>query len=69
MRFISAFVPLFVLAVLAFLFGVAVVDRAANRTRVARGGVPPTTLPVVDLHSDALLWNRPLLERSRRGHV
>jgi membrane dipeptidase len=72
MRFLSTLVPLLLLAGLAFLFAVPGVDRLLNRTVATEttapaGQRPP--FPVVDLHSDALLWNRPLLERSPRGHV
>ncbi|HEU4365035.1 MAG TPA: membrane dipeptidase [Candidatus Krumholzibacteria bacterium] len=76
MRSLLAVIPVVFLALLALLFGVRVVDHAVNRTRhptrdrpdraaVATGAMPP----VVDLHSDVLLWSRPLLERSARGHV
>ncbi len=67
-----------VAAALAFLFlGAAqLADRRLNRL-TADGPYPAssaakarlTTLNVVDLHSDALLWPRDLLDRHSHGHV
>ena len=41
--------------------------RASPEARAAQALIDSTA--VVDLHSDALLWDRDLIERSRRGHV
>lgn len=73
MRVVTAVIPIALAGLLAFLYAVPVVDRALNRTRVATHDAPATSAatapPVVDLHCDALLWKRPLLLRSPRGHV
>jgi microsomal dipeptidase-like Zn-dependent dipeptidase len=72
MRVLAAIVPLAILALLAFLYGVPVCDHALNRVHApppSRPVGPARSVPVVDLHCDALLWNRPPLARASRGHV
>ncbi|HEX5132263.1 MAG TPA: membrane dipeptidase [Candidatus Krumholzibacteria bacterium] len=68
-----------VLAVICFLAGIALYGvRAADRflnaprrpaDRAAPGNPVGRPVPVVDLHTDALLWDRPLLERASTGQV
>lgn len=73
-------VALAVLGVLAaavfFVAGPGVIERRMNRLDPAE--LPDVSaqtqrlhdsLPVVDMHSDTLMWDRDLLERSDRGHV
>ncbi len=69
-------IGLFVL--LAFLFYAlpAIVETSANGLTRAPLSAPSDsarylheTIWIADLHADALLWNRDLLQRARRGHV
>ena len=73
MRLLSSVVTALLITMLAYLYGVPLVDRAVNRARTLPADAaridPLRRVPVVDLHSDALLWNRRLLERNARGHV
>jgi hypothetical protein len=47
----------------------AVSTSDADTTAGARARELHARLWIADLHCDATLWNRPLLERSARGHV
>lgn len=65
-----------ILVLALFIFGPGLLDRSLNRTTGARlASVPDsvrtfhTSLWVADLHCDALLWNRNLLQKQTRGHV
>ncbi len=69
-------VSFFVGAAVMFALAPSVVESAYNRVEqpVPRPRDPDLlarhkTLFVSDLHADTLLWKRPLLARSRRGHV
>jgi membrane dipeptidase len=77
-KWLSQFSALAALACLALLFSgcAASLDSVVNETYQK----PPYTvderarklhgeLTIVDLHSDAMLWNRGILERADRGHV
>lgn len=76
-KWLSAVAVLVVLAAVGF-FGVvpAVVDARMNTTQhsgpytaSAQAAALHKTLFVADLHDDALLWNRDLLQRYNRGHA
>lgn len=63
-------------AAVFFVAGPGVIERRMNRLDPAE--LPDVSaqtqrlhdsLPVVDMHSDTLMWDRDLLERSDRGHV
>jgi len=63
------------LLALALAFGPSEIERRINRRAPVEGPEPSAraralheTLFVVDLHDDALLWGRDLLERSDRAH-
>lgn len=71
---VASLVP--VAAVAFFALGPGMVERAQNKTLDARlPNVSAQTralherLQIVDMHSDTLLWDRDLLERSTRGHM
>lgn len=66
----------FVLLVGLFFVAPVIVDRIAHRLTKSAHSTPSAAaaqlhraLWVADLHSDALLWNRDLTQRQRRGHV
>ena len=71
MRLIFIVAPLLILMLIGWLYGVPAAARLLNRTRQSRPapGASDSTVAVVDLHSDALLWNRDLLSASSHGHV
>lgn len=73
---VSALVLVVVGGIAFFALAPGVVERARNQ--VSAADMPEVTaeaqrlhdsLQVVDMHSDTLLWDRDLLERSGRGHV
>ncbi|KAA1423891.1 peptidase M19 [Mumia zhuanghuii] len=76
-RVLIALLALVVLAAVAFFTIVpGVVERSMNT--IEPGPLPEVTeetqalhdsLTILDMHSDTLLWNRDLLDRSERGHV
>jgi len=72
MRLLVIVAPVLVLLLLGWLYGVPAADRVLNRTRPAGPApAPPDSAfaVAVDLHCDALLWNRDLLKGATHGHV
>lgn len=72
----GAVLALLVLGLVVFFNAPTLVDARMNAVLAAppyTAGAPATTLHntlfVADLHDDALLWNRDLLQRYNRGHV
>jgi microsomal dipeptidase-like Zn-dependent dipeptidase len=74
-RLLAAALVLAILLALALAVGPGLVEARFNRVQGAPAAVTPAAaalhgrLLVADLHSDALLWGRNLLQRSTRGHV
>lgn len=77
-RFLAAVAVLVVLAVVAFFaFAPGYVERALNPLRMPAEGWPVSAqaqalhdrLVIGDWHSDALLWDRNILDRADRGHT
>lgn len=76
-RSLIALLVLVVVGVVAFFaVGPAIVESSRNKVEAA--DLPEVTaetarlhdtLQIVDMHSDTLMWDRDLLERSDRGHV
>ncbi|MGW0041089.1 dipeptidase [Rhodococcus sp. NPDC003348] len=71
---VAVLVP--VAAVAFFALAPGIVERAQNKTiDTALPEIAPQTrelhdsLQIVDMHSDTLMWDRDLLERSSRGHM
>ena len=64
---------LIIVATLAFIFGPKYIDKSKNTTAFT-GNVTPNSLLdsipfIADLHCDALLWDRNILEYHDYGHV
>ncbi len=76
-RTLFALLTIVVLALIAFfVFAPGIVENSMNK--VVAADLPEIepetrqlhdTLTIVDLHSDTLMWNRDLLDRSDRGHM
>ena len=77
---IRSLIVLIVLVVVAavafFAAGPAIIEKSRNKVDpvalpeiTAEAAQLHDTLQIVDMHSDTLMWDRDLLERSDRGHV
>jgi microsomal dipeptidase-like Zn-dependent dipeptidase len=76
-RLLVGLVGLLLVAAIALLFfAMPIVDRRMNRrVEILQEPISPeaaalhATLAVADLHADPLLWPRPIVTRTRHGHV